>query len=125
MFDAQLLQCVSGTTEVYSPWMPRGGDAMLVTLDVIEVGGTSPQIEVRVWTKKSEDSGNGVNSETTTTTQKIQRSDAGRTTLEWSVEENANVDLLDLVRYKFTVTGTDAFVLFRMLPPVWFDAVEA
>ena len=81
MFQAQYL--FEGT-EVYSPWMPRGGDHMRASVDVIKMTGTGTQ------------------------TLKIQ---------------------VRLVRYEFSynTTGNAStdYVLFRMLDPVWYDAVNA
>ena len=114
MFDAQLL--FNGST-VFGPWFPREQNNVRVTLDVIVAGGA--QIKVELVSKKSEDSGFGTLSGTNITT-----SSAGRTTTEWLNNGCPNA-LFDLVRYKFTVTGTAGqWILFRMLPMVWFDKVS-
>ena len=37
-----------------------------------------------------------------------------------------NAEFDDLVRYKYEISGSEGgWILFRMLPPVWFDEVVA
>ena len=115
MFDAQLL--FNGST-VFSPWFPRRKNNVRVTLDVVAVNAA--QIKIELFTKKSEDSGFGAVSGSTN----ITTSTTGRTTTEW-LNDTTTDALNDLVRYKFTVTGkAGEWVLFRMLPMVWFDKVS-
>ncbi len=45
----------------------------------------------------------------------ITRSTPGGTTHEWAAQSPDGMK--ELVRYKFTVTGSSAWILFRMLPP--------
>lgn len=119
MFEAQLLIRGSSALTIYSPWFPRQGDSLRATLEVVAIAGTGTSINVEVFTKNSEDAGDGTDAAAGTD---INRTSAGRETVEWlkSLEE--------LVRYKYTVDSTNdpaAWVLFRMLPPVWFDSVKA
>ena len=80
MFEAQLLMVES---TVFSPWFPRGGDGVRATLDVVKISGAT--IKVELFTKNSEDTGDGDNADTTAgTKQNISRSSVGRTTEEWS-----------------------------------------
>jgi hypothetical protein len=120
MFEAQILN--RGAT-IYSPWFPRQSDSARFTLEVVAVSGATMGVEV--FTKRSDDGGDGVNADSAGSPTKISASVVGRTTTEWL--SRGTVSLLELVRYKFTVTGTNAYdwVLFRMLPPVWFDSVQA
>lgn len=113
MFQAQYL--MQGTT-VYSPWMPRKGDTLFFTCDL--VSQESGRLEVRVFHKKHEDDGDGIQvggAISTTTIGQTARPAAG---------------LFDLVRYEFKSVSTAGSpdpldrVLFRMLNPVWFDAVS-
>jgi len=120
MFDAQT---ILGTTKVYSPWMPRQGDYIRATLEAVKL--TEAGLEVRLFTKSSDDTGAGteVHSSTKITTS---GTTAGQfITQEWGPTTGSG--LKDLVRYEFSNTSTTAtdWVLFRMLPAVWFDAVEA
>ncbi len=118
MFEAQLLMGQgSEGTQVFSPWFPRQGDNARMTLEVVAISGAT--IKVEVFTKSSETDGDG-SLAGTSGTDKIERTTAGRETYEWSGNLN------ELVRYKFTVTdATTKWVLFRMLPPVWFDTIAA
>jgi hypothetical protein len=109
MFQGQILLRDQTDTEVYSPWMPRGGDYMIATVEFIAGNGS---ITVSVMTKNKEDTGDG-----TAVTGSLSLSAAGRDTDEFS-------SLKELVRYKFVAGGSaNEWVLFRMLSPVWFDAV--
>ncbi|MBK8977629.1 MAG: hypothetical protein IPM29_17100 [Planctomycetes bacterium] len=117
MFDAQLVhsELNGGTVELYSPWFPRAGDYARATIDVVEYEGSAGwYIEVVPYHKNAEDSGDGTAASGST----VSRSTTGRTTQEWG-------PFKELVRYKFRVAGTEqaaAWVLFRMLTLVWFDA---
>jgi len=105
-------------TKVYSPWFPRQGDNAIMTLEVVAVSGAT--IKVEVLTKNSEDAGDGTIVTGVTGDADITASTVGRSDGEWDQV------LEELVRYKFTVTNTtEKWVLFRMLPPVWFDTVDA
>ena len=115
MFEAQVLD--TGDT-VFSPWFPRQGDSAIFTLDVVDIdgGAAANQITVQVFTKNSEDAGSG--SQTGSDITRDGTEGAGQAGAEYG-------SLKELVRYKFSVTGTGTRVLFRMLPPSWFDSVKA
>lgn len=121
MINAQLL--TAGCT-IYSPWFPRGGDSMIATIDVVAINAA--QIVVKVFTKSIDDTGDGHNANTSVS---ISRTGTGRAPAEWL--STPSTGLQELVRYEFTVTedfvpgGDVAWVLFRMLTPVWFDVVAA
>jgi len=122
MFDAQLLfpGASPGTgIKVYSPWFPRQGDSLRATAELVHVNGAT--LKVTVFSKNTEDTGDGTNADAGTT---ITLAAAGRTTAEWT---SGTATLKELVRYRFEVTGTlvSDWVLFRMLAPVWFDSVRA
>ena len=126
MFQSQILMTDS-IVEVYSPWSPRSGDHGRFTVDVVSVGqsgGGAAEIAVRAWTKRADDTGEGADADTTVS---IVRTTVGRTTQEWI--STTSTGFKDLVRYKFSISNTSdmgtVWVLFRMLPPVWFDAVKA
>lgn len=112
MFDAQVLLAGS---DIYTPWVPRGGDNFIATLDVIDIDNAT--ITIRTFTKNSEETGDGTDADASTT---IARTTVGRSQAEW------NGVLDEWVRLKISVTGQDGkWVLFRMLNPIWFDSVEA
>lgn len=122
MFDAQLLFPGSnpGTgIRVFSPWFPRQGDSVRMTLEVVQINAAT--LEAEVFTKNTEDAGDGTDADTATS---IVASAVGRTTTEWT---SGTASLLELVRYRFIVTGSNVtdWILFRMLSPVWFDSLRA
>jgi hypothetical protein len=125
MFDAQLLFCGSVPAtgiKVYSPWFPRQADHLRASLEVVQINGAT--IKVEVFTKNSEDGGDGADADSGGGSF-ISTNVVGRTTTEWY--STGTIALLEMVRYRFTVTGatTAHWVLFRMLAPVWFNAVKA
>lgn len=124
MFDAQLLFPGSSPETgiiIFSPWFPRGGDHLRATLEVAQINGAT--IKVEVFTKNTEDGGDGQDADNTFGTN-ITTNVIGRTTQEWY--SSGNIALKELVRYRYTVTGSNVsdWVLFRMLAPIWFDAVK-
>ena len=122
MFDAQLLMTgPSGeTVSVLSPWMSRGGDHMIATLDVVatNLGSMLGEFEVEVFHKDTETTGDGV----AATGTPIARDTVGRSSSEFGPLE-------ELVRFKFTISAPSVessfWAQFRMLSVVWFDAVTA
>jgi len=117
MFEAQLLIAKSSAYEIYSPWFPRGGDNAIFTADVIELDGAA--VTIYADTKSSQDDGAGT---PVTSGTSIAANSVGRTSNEWDAAE-----FKDLVRYRFSISGDNPgnWILFRMLPPQWFDDVEA
>lgn len=109
MFESQYL---FGTNSVYSPWMSRSGDNVIVTVDVVE--NDSSGIVIELFEKNSEDTGPG-----------LAHPDGSFTTTSLRGDMTYK-KVKELVRYKFTAQGTlSNRVLFRMLSPVWFDDVTA
>jgi len=116
MFNAQLLFGSSTTSlKVYSPWFPRQGDYLRATAEVVALSATSGvTLVVKVFTKNKEDTGDG-----TAVTGSISLSAAERGDQEFT-------SLKELVRYEFDAQcSASNWLLFRMLAPVWFDAVKA
>jgi len=113
MFEAQYL--FSGGT-VLGPWMSRQADNMIMHLDLVKSSSTaSTDLKVEIITKNSETAGDP----TTPLTDKID------TSFEAVTSKEIKGEVLELLRYKFTASGTadDDYVLFRMLPITWFDTV--
>lgn len=110
MFEAQYL---FGGNSVYSPWMSRGGDNVIITVDVIEQ--STSNITIDLFEKNSEDTGDG--------SAHPSGSFSGTGVDRFDKEYNG---VKELVRYRLTATGSgNNRILFRMLSPVWFDDVTA
>ena len=104
---------------VFSPWTPRRADRVRATLDVIAISG--PQITVDLFTKNTRGTGNGNIVDAGTS---IVASTTGRVTQAWG--PTTGIGLRELVRYRFTIgptAGLRTNVVFRMLPPVWYNSV--
>jgi hypothetical protein len=116
MFEGQLL--FKGTS-VYSPWFPRRGDILRATGELIKAT-TNGTLEIHVFTKNSEETTNGDDANVSTHID-FTAGDVAKSAT-WGPGE-----LEEMVRYKFIASGsadTD-WVVFRMLPPSWSDAVSA
>lgn len=121
MFDAQLvlaeLVAPNPDTVLYSPWFSREGDHAFFCLEIVALSEAVVQVEV--FTKAAEDPGDG-----TAVSGSLSASSVGKTEAEFG-------GLEQLVWFKYTVSvdaaslESSAWALFRMLPPVWFDAVAA
>jgi hypothetical protein len=122
VFQAQLLiGATSGT--IYSPWFERRGDWLRATVEVITVVG-STGITVTVLTKDKDEVGDGT--AITAASSDMAQTTAGRKTAEYGNASSGNANgIKQLVRYKYNPgTNNSEWVLFRMLPPVWFDATK-
>lgn len=115
MFEAQLLITDSNAPEVYSPWFPRRGDNARFTLEIVAKSG-STKLTVALYTKTPDASGDG-----STIGSPVDIGSVGRT------EFDSDSEMAQLVRYKFLASSgsTGDWILFRLLPPVWFDSVKA
>lgn len=117
LFGGRLVDSVWIRTEVYSPWMPRQGDNIVVTMQTLEHSAATAALAVQLFHKDSEETGPGT---------AVSGSTATRTTAGTSEVEYAGVK--EFVRYKFLCTSTaqdaEDYVLFRMLDPVWYDSVD-
>jgi hypothetical protein len=85
MFEAQMLIEGSGTgTVVFSPWLRRQGDSIRCALDVV-AATTNGTLTVDLFTKNSEDTGDGNNSDSGGSPMKITSTagTAGRYAAEW------------------------------------------
>lgn len=132
MFDSQIVIAKGTDYSLFGPWMSRGGDYLQATLNIVAVNGASgsPKLTVKIYTKNSEDPGDGSDSSSSTTV-KIEESDVGVFSAIWrsgagAGSSGANANLDELIRYHYTISGTSGhWLAFRMLSPVWFDSVQA
>ena len=118
MIDGTLL--FAGTT-VYSPWFPRQADMLRVTAECIARSNASVRIDL--YTKNQEEPGDG---DPVYSSTYIELGDDIRPTVEWKTESTGD-GVEQLLRFKYTVTSESSndWILFRLLPAVWFDAVNA
>lgn len=117
MIDATLL--FNGVTS-YSPWFPRQADMLRVVAECVAVSGAT--ITIKLYTKNEEQTGDGlpVNENVS-----IVMNSPGRSTpAEWKTVVSQE-GVRQLLRFRYEVTGTNNndWILFRLLPAVWFDAV--
>jgi len=94
---------------------------MRATADLVSIVGAGG-LTVRLFSKNKGDTGNGTEVDASTS---ISLSSSGRSTAEWGPSTGTGIK--QLVRYKFTassVFGKES-ALFRMIYPLWFDAVNA
>ncbi|MEZ6195167.1 MAG: hypothetical protein R3F20_05475 [Planctomycetota bacterium] len=113
MFQAQFLMNTATTSIiVYGPWMPRQGDNITFTLDLVGAKLTGNFV-VELVTKNSEDTGAGTLSGVTAVKSTAGQIDATARGVE------------ELVRYRYTFSEAAAgdWALFRMLDPIWWDDV--
>jgi len=118
MIDAMLL--LKGTT-VFSPWFPRQADMLRVTAECVAVDGAT--VTIKLYTKNLEDTGNGdpVDENVSISLNSIGQ----RITEEWKTVVSQE-GVQQLLRFQYVVTGsaTNDWILFRLMPAVWFDAVK-
>ena len=91
MFEAQYLvtDTVAGV-ELYSPWMPRGGDYLQYTIDTAQVENGKLTVSLRH--KDSEDAGEGA---------AVGSSGSGDIEAGGQITKNVTTGLDEVVRYAF------------------------
>ena len=120
MFEAQTLMTTGTTYSVFSPWFPKGGNNLRASMELVKSAASGDSVKLEVFTKNVEDSGNGTAVGTSFT---ISGSDVGTANQRKTGAFNGVVK--EMVRYRFTVNGSSGnWLLFRALPPVWFDDVS-
>lgn len=103
-------QTLNAGDTVYSPWFPRQANHCVFWADLIDKTG-SPTLTISIVHKSMETTGDGT----------VKTSFTGMTATGLA-SQNVD-DLLQLVRFKYAVTGTGT-VVFRMLTPVWYDGAR-
>jgi hypothetical protein len=122
MIDAKLLATKSADGDpdvvVYGIWIPRRGDNVRLTIEVVDNQGTD--LEIAVLHKNYADPGDGAASGTSTTFSQT----TGRQTMEL-------LGAKELIRFELTLRrGSDledgevGSLLIRFLEPVWFESVR-
>jgi hypothetical protein len=109
--------------EYYTPWFPKGADNAYFTYEIIRQNfgtGGSPGFTVEVFTKNREDVGSQGDPNTAVTGSWTNLT--GTIFYEFKAES-----LKQLVRFKITVKGGTTppagqeGVVYRILPPTWYD----
>jgi hypothetical protein len=111
--NTQIVALNTTAQTYYTPWFPKGADNGVFTLEKIldTISGTA--FAVRVFTKNKEDEGSLPGSAVGTFA-----------VLGSSAFYEADCsELKDLVRFeiKFTAASAGQGVIFRFLPPTWYD----
>jgi hypothetical protein len=129
MFDAQLITNDAGLgvpTIVYTPWFPRGGDHGIFALEAAAWSNSSAStiLKLEVYHKSRDESGDGTLAGTSGT-DKIEMASnggVGRSMRDWG-----SVTFKELIRFKLSFdAGSGAqWAIFRVLPPMSYDAVKA
>jgi hypothetical protein len=123
MIDAKLLATRGwddGSAEVvvYGVWIPRHGDNVRLTIEVVDNQGTD--LEVTILHKDYADSGDGTASGAYTVFDQV----TGRRTLELLGAKELIRFALSLRRGGDLKDGQFGSVLIRFLEPVWFETVR-
>lgn len=107
----QIVALDAGTQTYFTPWFPKGADNGVFTLEKVQEI-PSAALGVKVFTKNREDEGSSPGTEVGTFG-----------SLSGAFHEVACTGLKELVRFKLTVTASQAGqgVIFRFLPPTWYD----
>ena len=104
----------SNASTLSTPWMPRQGDAVTSTFEVIEISADA-KLTLSIFDKNSETSGEGMINGTASGTDNLS---------SVSVSSFRNVNLEELIRYqvKLEYTGVSTSTVychFRILNPAW------
>lgn len=107
-----------GIYQVFSPWIPRGGDNARFTFEVAAI--SNAKLTVYVYHKNAEETGNGA---VAAITNFSFVNTTGIDTKEW-------LGLKELVRFLLIVECDDeqsevGWVSFRFLNCVWFEGLKA
>lgn len=107
-------------TKTRTPWMMRVADNAVMTFEIIDKSGGSETVTVKLLEKDLEDTGNGTEN-TTGTNWNPNNSNVGFHTRKYT-------GLKEQIRFEIEVgaVGENAFgVLYRILPPTWFNTATA
>lgn len=109
MLLGQTVMAPTDGMTLYGPWLPRQGNTFVATLQVIYTSGGAFTMIVDVQTKNAED-----NDTSPTSLGTMSGTAVGLTQKKFG-------GCKELVRYKYSVTGTSAaqWLHVRMNPPIW------
>jgi hypothetical protein len=117
---------------VFTDWFSRGGDNIIMRAQVIDRSGTTLALDVNLYTKNAEDTGDGTGIEVQGSSSLIAlglgtTSTAVQTLVFQSPASStgANKGMLEMVRYRLVVqngTSNDGhWLTVRLFPPIFFD----
>jgi len=114
MLIGQTVIATTGTgAKYYSPWFPRQGDAFVAVFEVLRASDSAnTSLSCVVQTKNNEDTDAAPDSVATIST---------ISTTTGATTQQLCTGCKELVRYKFTATGTSSarWLHFRAMPPMW------
>ena len=123
-FPGRTLQAGEG---VFSDWFPRGGDNAVFRAQLVAAelsSGPVGDVDIRVFTKNSEDQGNGDEiSAAAITMGNTAGSSVGDIAEQLVISthgSSASTGIMEMLRYKVEVTG--GWMRVNVFPPVFFDS---
>lgn len=114
MLIGQSILAPTGGATYFSPWFPRQGNACTVVIEVMLASGALTTFTCQVETKNNEDADSGLSNVGSAFAISTSTSTGSTTTA-------ARSGFKELVRYKFTATGSGAtrWIHFRSNAPIW------
>lgn len=115
----------------FTDWQPRGGDGFILRgqfIDKYQSGGTGITVSIEIWTKNSEETGDGA-----------QLTAGGGGAVELEITDSSTdveqvffppaggaAGVMEMVRLKVTTTGGAAgdWMLMRTFPFLWFFGAQ-
>ncbi len=115
LIGQSLLAITSGDTVYYTPWFPRGGNALTVVIEVLRSSGVPGTFNCQVQTKNQEDadsSATSVGSAIAVT---------ASTTAYSTTRARRTEGCKELVRYAYSLKASvsTCWVHMRANPPIW------
>jgi len=111
--NTQIVALNTSATVYYTPWFPKAADNAVFTLEKIQDTLATAPFKVEVLTKNREDEGSAPWTVVATI----------NTALNGNFYEANCTGLKELVRFQLTFTASAAGqgVVYRILPPTWYD----
>ncbi len=115
LIGQSLLAITSGDTVYYTPWFPRGGNALTVVVEVLRASGATTKFECQVQTKNQEDADSAATSVGTAI------SVNSSTTQYKTTSARRTNGCKELVRYAYSIraSGSPCWIHMRTNPPIW------
>jgi hypothetical protein len=116
MFIGAPLLATTDATTYYTPWFPRGGDALQATIELLQASNIA-SISVYTETKNSED----VDNDAKASSAHAMTSTNSGTIESWKPSAGTWDGALELVRFKIVLSSSSGlgFAAAQMLTPAW------